>query len=141
VRDGAVGVTKGKVAWIGRAADVPAGEGGKVLTGPGRSAHPHRFGEEGLVDFDVPSEGGMRWDLEGRGGRRRRAEIRGPHEMVGHLVRNAAEALMGTAEIPPKLTRTLKTARIAPSFGVSQNGGTVCGDRVRLRRIAPPLYA
>ena len=39
VRDGAIGVTKGKVAWIGRAADVPAGGagkawniGGKVLT-------------------------------------------------------------------------------------------------------------
>ena len=28
VRDGAVGVTKGKVAWIGRAADVPAGGAG-----------------------------------------------------------------------------------------------------------------
>jgi len=30
VRDGAVGVTKGKVAWIGRAADVPAGGAGKA---------------------------------------------------------------------------------------------------------------
>ena len=30
VRDGAVGVTKGKVAWIGRAADVPAGGAGKT---------------------------------------------------------------------------------------------------------------
>jgi len=32
------------------------------------AGHPHRFGEEGLVDFEVLSEGGMRWDLEGRGG-------------------------------------------------------------------------
>jgi len=48
VRDGAVGVTKGKVAWIGRAGDVPAGGaskrwhiGGKVLT-PGRiDPHTH----------------------------------------------------------------------------------------------------
>jgi hypothetical protein len=39
--------------------------GGKVLTRPGRSAHPHRFGEEGLVDFEVLSEGGVCWDLEG----------------------------------------------------------------------------
>ena len=45
VRDGAVGVTKGKVAWTGRAADLPAGP----------SAHPHRFGEEGLVVFEVTS--------------------------------------------------------------------------------------
>jgi len=30
VRDGAVGVTKGKVAWIGRAADVPAGGAGNT---------------------------------------------------------------------------------------------------------------
>ena len=30
VRDGAVGVTKGKVAWIGRAADVQAGGAGKT---------------------------------------------------------------------------------------------------------------
>jgi imidazolonepropionase-like amidohydrolase len=44
-RDGAVGVTKGKVAWTGRAADVSAGGagktwniGGKVVT-PGVDTH------------------------------------------------------------------------------------------------------
>ena len=30
------------------------------------------------------------------------------------------------------------SARVAE---VSQDGGTVCGDRVRLRRTPPPLYA
>ena len=60
VRDGAAGVTKGKVAWIGRAADVPAGGegktwniGGKVPT-PGLVDPPTHivYGEEGPVDFD-----------------------------------------------------------------------------------------
>jgi imidazolonepropionase-like amidohydrolase len=46
VRDGAVGATKGKVAWIGRAADVPgAGKtwniGGKVLTPGLVDPHTH----------------------------------------------------------------------------------------------------
>jgi imidazolonepropionase-like amidohydrolase len=60
-------MTKGKVAWIGRAADLPAGGagktwnfGGKVLT-PGL-VYPHTriVLRGGLVDFEVPSEGGMR---------------------------------------------------------------------------------
>jgi imidazolonepropionase len=76
VRDGAIGITKGKVAWIGRAADVPAGGagetwdlGGKVVTPGLVDPHTHIvYGEEGLVDFEVLSEGGQRWDLEGRGG-------------------------------------------------------------------------
>jgi imidazolonepropionase len=76
VRDGAVGITQGKIAWIGPAADVPAGGAGKTwdlggkLVTPGLvDPHTHIvYGEEGLVDFEVLSEGGQRWDLEGRGG-------------------------------------------------------------------------
>src|SRR5437899_8201882 len=74
--NGAVGISGGKVAWVGRAADVPAGGagktwdlGGKVVTPGLVDPHTHIvYGEEGLVDFEVLSEGGMRWDLEARGG-------------------------------------------------------------------------
>jgi len=74
--NGAVGITKGKVAWVGRAADVPAGGagktwdlGGKVVTPGLVDPHTHIvYGEEGLIDFEVLSHGGGRWDLEARGG-------------------------------------------------------------------------
>jgi imidazolonepropionase len=64
VRDGAVGVTKGKVAWIGRVADVPAGGAGETWNIGGKVptsglVDPHTHIVEGLVDFE---------DLEGRGG-------------------------------------------------------------------------
>lgn len=80
VAGGAVGITGGKIAWIGRASDVPAGDvtggagrvwdlGGKVVTPGLVDPHTHIvYGEEGLVDFEVLSEGGQRWDLEPRGG-------------------------------------------------------------------------
>jgi imidazolonepropionase len=44
VRDGAVGMTKGKVAWIGHAANVPAGGAGKTWNIGGKVLTP------GLVD-------------------------------------------------------------------------------------------
>src|SRR5260221_4044277 len=74
--NGAVGITQGKVAWIGRAADVPAGGAGKIwdlagkVVSPGLvDPHTHIvYGEEGLIDFEVLSHGGGRWDLESRGG-------------------------------------------------------------------------
>jgi len=74
--DGAVGVSNGRVAWIGRAAEAPAAGaremwdlGGKVLTPGLVDPHTHIvYGEEGLVDFEVLSQGGQRWDLESRGG-------------------------------------------------------------------------
>ena len=40
VRDGAVGVTKGKVAWIGRAADVRGGGAGKTWNIGGKVRTP-----------------------------------------------------------------------------------------------------
>src|ERR1051325_1995148 len=90
VPDGAVGITAGKIAWIGRAADAPdalkggAGKtwdvGGKVVTPGLVDPHTHIvYGEEGLVDFEVLSQGGGRWDLEtkkaGVGGMARRTRL------------------------------------------------------------------
>src|SRR5215467_10719154 len=76
VPDGAVGITNGAIAWIGRAADAPAVGAGKVWDLGGKLAtpglvDPHThivYGEEGLVDFEVLSQGGQRRDLEPNGG-------------------------------------------------------------------------
>ena len=73
---GAVAVADGRIAWLGPIDALPAGEaraardlGGQVLT-PGL-ADPHThivYGEEGLVDFEVLSQGGDRAELEAKGG-------------------------------------------------------------------------
>ena len=75
VRDGAIGIARGKIAWVGPAAQAPreAGTvrdlGGKVVTPGLVDPHTHIvYGEEGLVDFEVLSQGGQRWDLEPKGG-------------------------------------------------------------------------
>ncbi|HKH66874.1 MAG TPA: amidohydrolase family protein, partial [Reyranella sp.] len=74
VRDGAVGIDKGKIAWIGHAAEAPPAAtvrdlAGKVVTPGLVDPHTHIvYGEEGLVDFEVLSQGGQRWDLEPAGG-------------------------------------------------------------------------
>ena len=76
VANGAVGIAGGKVAWVGHASDLPAGGaaaiwdlGGKVVTPGLVDPHTHIvYGEEGLIDFEVLSGGGQRWDLEPRGG-------------------------------------------------------------------------
>ena len=76
IRQGAIGVAGGKVAFVGRAAMVPAGRArrvwdleGKVVTPGLVDPHTHIvYGEEGWVDFEVLSQGGQRWDLETRGG-------------------------------------------------------------------------
>jgi imidazolonepropionase len=81
VRSGAVGVADGKIAWVGAAAEAPPANnvrdlGGKVLTPGLVDPHTHIvYGEEGLIDFEVLSQGGQRGDLEPRGGG------------VGHLVK------------------------------------------------------
>ena len=76
VSKGAIGITGGKVAWIGPDAEVPASGaakvwdlGGKVVTPGLVDPHTHIvYGEEGLVDFEILSCGGGRWDLENGGG-------------------------------------------------------------------------
>jgi imidazolonepropionase len=76
VREGAVGIAGGRIAWIGPTAQAPADGagavrdlGGKVVTPGLVDPHTHIvYGEEGLVDFEVLSQGGQRWDLEPRGG-------------------------------------------------------------------------
>ena len=95
VRDGAIGVTKGKVAWIGRAADVPAGGAGKAWNIGGKVLTPDTHIVLARKGWSISSAVGRRHALGSLGSRRRRrrrAESAGPHEMVGHLVRNAAEA-------------------------------------------------
>ena len=75
VRDGAIGIADGKIAWVGPAAQSPQGArtvrdlAGKVVTPGLVDPHTHIvYGEEGLVDFEVLSQGGQRWDLEPKGG-------------------------------------------------------------------------
>ncbi len=76
VPGGAVGIAGGKVAWIGPDGQAPASGarevwdlGGKVVTPGLVDPHTHIvYGEEGLIDFEVLSQGGQRWDLEPRGG-------------------------------------------------------------------------
>ena len=75
VRDGAVGIAGGKIAWIGPAAQAPREArtvrdlAGKVVTPGLVDPHTHIvYGEEGLIDFEVLSQGGQRWDLEAKGG-------------------------------------------------------------------------
>jgi imidazolonepropionase len=85
VPDGAIGIADGRIAWVGSAAQAPAAGqvrdlGGKVVTPGLVDPHTHIvYGEEGLVDFEVLSQGGGRWDLEARsagvGGMMRRTRV------------------------------------------------------------------
>src|SRR4029453_371591 len=74
VPDSAIGIANGKIAWIGPAAQAPPAPlvrdlSGKVVTPGLVDPHTHIvYGEEGLVDFEVLSQGGQRWDLESAGG-------------------------------------------------------------------------
>ena len=75
IEDGAVAVADGKIAWIGSSREAPEGRaarvrdlGGQVLTPGLVDPHTHIvYGEEGLHDFEVLSQGGGRWDLEPAG--------------------------------------------------------------------------
>lgn len=75
IEDGAVAVADGKIAWIGPSREAPEGRaarvrdlGGQVLTPGLVDPHTHIvYGEEGLHDFEVLSQGGGRWDLEPAG--------------------------------------------------------------------------
>ena len=76
LRDGAIGIAGGKVAFVGRTSELTAADAGRVWDLEGRvvtpglvDPHTHIvYGEEGLIDFEVLSQGGQRWDLEPRGG-------------------------------------------------------------------------
>jgi imidazolonepropionase len=74
IKQGAVGVADGKIAWVGAAAQGPPAKevrdlGGKVLTPGLIDPHTHIvYGEEGLVDFEILCQGGQRWELEAGGG-------------------------------------------------------------------------
>ena len=75
VAHAAIGIADGKIAWIGPSATArrdQAGEvrdlGGRVVTPGLVDPHTHIvYGEEGLDDFEVLSQGGGRWDLEPAG--------------------------------------------------------------------------
>ena len=74
VKEGAVGIERGRIAWVGPDGDAPSATGtrdlgGKVVTPGLVDPHTHIvYGEEGLVDFEILSQGGQRWDLEPKGG-------------------------------------------------------------------------
>lgn len=75
IEDGALAVADGKIAWVGPSREAPEGRaarvrdlGGQVLTPGLVDPHTHIvYGEEGLHDFEVLSQGGGRWDLEPAG--------------------------------------------------------------------------
>ena len=75
IEDGALAIADGKIAWIGPSREAPEGRaarvidlGGQVLTPGLVDPHTHIvYGEEGLRDFEVLSQGGGRWDLEPAG--------------------------------------------------------------------------
>jgi imidazolonepropionase len=74
VKAGAIGIEGGKIAWVGLAAQAPPANatrdlGGKVVTPGLVDPHTHIvYGEEGLIDFEVLSGGGGRWEIEAAGG-------------------------------------------------------------------------
>jgi imidazolonepropionase len=74
IKQAAVGIADGKIASVGPGAQaLPAREvrdlGGKVVTPGLVDPHTHIvYGEEGLVDFEILSRGGGRWELEAAGG-------------------------------------------------------------------------
>jgi imidazolonepropionase len=74
VKGGSVGTASGKIAWLGPAEQAPPAAqirdlAGKVVTPGLVDPHTHIvYGEEGLIDFEVLSQGGQRWDLEPKGG-------------------------------------------------------------------------
>ena len=76
IEDGALGIAGGKIAWLGPSDAVPEAKagavrdlGGQVVTPGLVDPHTHIvYGEHGLRDFEVLSQGGGRWDLAAQGG-------------------------------------------------------------------------
>jgi imidazolonepropionase len=133
VKQGAVGIAEGKLAWIGAAAQAPPAAivrdvGGKVVTPGLVDPHTHIvYGEEGLIDFEVLSQGGQRWDLEPRGGG------------VGHLVKRTR---LLTEEALYKASRARMSRLIANGVTTveSKSGaGLDLDTELRLMRISRQL--
>jgi imidazolonepropionase len=136
VPDGAIGITAGKIAWIGRAADAPAGGAGKTwdlggkLVTPGLvDPHTHIvYGEEGLVDFEVLSQGGGRWDLEpkkaGVGGMARRTRLLSEEALyeatrarVSRLIANGVTTVESKSGAGLDLETELRQMRVSRALG------------------------
>ena len=136
VPDGAIGITAGKIAWIGRAADAPAGGagktwdvGGKVVTPGLVDPHTHIvYGEEGLVDFEVLSQGGGRWDLEpkkaGVGGMARRTRLLSEDALyeatrarVSRLIANGVTTVESKSGAGLDLETELRQMRVSRALG------------------------
>src|SRR5215472_4477347 len=134
VPDGAIGVSDGKVAWIGHAADARQETGkvwdlaGKVVTPGLVDPHTHIvYGEEGLIDFEVLSQGGQRGDLEPRGGG------------VGHLVTRtrllSEEALYAASRA--RMARLI--ANGVTTVESKSGGGLDLDTELRLMRVSRQL--
>jgi imidazolonepropionase len=133
VRDGAVGIAGGKVAWIGPAVQAPPAAttrdlGGKVLTPGLVDPHTHIvYGEEGLVDFEILSQGGQRWDLEAKGG--------GVGQMVKRTRALSEEALYkaSRARVSRLITNGVTTVESKSGAGLDRD------TELRLMRISRAL--
>ncbi len=136
VANGAVGIAGGKVAWVGRASDVPAGGaaevwdvGGKVVTPGLVDPHTHIvYSEEGLVDFEVLSQGGGRWDLEskkaGVGGMARRTRLLSEEALyaatrarVSRLIANGVTTMESKSGAGLDLETELRQMRVSRALG------------------------
>ena len=75
IEDGALAIENGRIAWMGPSREAPEDRSarvrdlaGQVITPGLVDPHTHIvYGEEGLHDFEVLSQGGGRWDLEPAG--------------------------------------------------------------------------
>ena len=133
IKPGAVGIEQGRIAWIGPAAQAPAAAvvrdlAGAVLTPGLVDPHTHIvYGEEGLIDFEVLSQGGQRRDLEPRGGG------------VGHLVKRT-RLLSEEALYAASRTRMARLIANGVTTVESKSGGGLDLDtELRLMRVSRRL--
>jgi len=134
VRDGAVAIDKGKIAWVGPAAQAPSAAKtrdlcSRVLTPGLVDPHTHIvYGEESFVDFEVLTQGGKRWDLEVKGGgvgnlakRTRRLseeEIHAAtHARMSRLIANGVTTVESKSGAGLDLDTELRLMRISRTLG------------------------